>query len=1117
MATIDPRMLEKGGGASDQFRDETEDGREASEDASEEEYEGETYTVEKIVDYACFDKFPDLPKGSPMSEDRYEVKYFTKWLGYDNFNDNTWEPKENWSVESVWAEFVRDCERTKPADQSHEAVLREVERKNRREKERRKKQEEEAKKSVVMTAIGKRKRDSRTDSVSSTSTSSSAKPRKAQAAYPPSSSSSTARGESSKVHLSSVELRRLRGDYIDQGALNDMIEASGSKALRELRMTPPPQPKPKRSRREDSTEARQDRSNGDEEDGKGKGKAKEVHQERRPRIVAPPDSATQTGSSSTRQEAKGFAMESDEEEVAEEQAKEVHQERKPEIPAPPDQVTQNGSTSRRKEEKGFAVESDDDEEEEVPLAQLRNVAPATQASHPVRATGFASENDDDDYDENGPQNASQLVRPRQPDPAPRAQAQDMPITSTSSKPSTIVATIAKGFADSSDEEEDEAGGENAPTPAAANDSGFRPSTPTGFASESGSDGGMEVETAPTTRQLSKARGFAESDDEDEDDQETMQVEEEETGQKEDSLPVVQGKETDKVEGKVRTTQAGKDETGANARRLEARMANDQDQETVTREDEVVERSVGNDEGQEKRKSTKKGKEKEKGKEKKSKSRAAEPVDKVKGGSTSKPIKKTPSAPTNSKGSTVNGGRQSPPPATKTKRKRVVEPEEEDEPVPKAKAPSKPISREDALKKLKIGRVSREEVSAGHQRSPSVNTTSATDQHSNSHGSGNNRRQEEDPFNFGKQRPTSKNGYIVLNASVLQFKKLPEAIAGNGSSILPVGAPDHERIRSLWKIGQNPLVNFQDFDQVLSHREVYVTPPPTQGEIGTNKRAAAHEKDYQALQLVLAHVEGVKQADSLRPAVSAVFVHASLANELGRFPGKLSELDHLRERDDVVCLFYGTGADKQRALRQFWKPLTAITFTPAALVENPQRLGQLLKTASSSHNDFDGTRDQFPFMLPQYLLPGGAFGAAVDQNEVAIPRSAEERAKSRTALETIFSLIRDNSLSLTNVAPLLDESRLDQTRFPAFDDRTPADPVIWMKLSQCYKPRFCRVSLERLQKLVCTWRSQYATIRRWIIVATRDEISSLGSAPGVILATLDEAEALVDAPLTSILG
>jgi len=279
--------------------------------------------------------------------------------------------------------------------------------------------------------------------------------------------------------------------------------------------------------------------------------------------------------------------------------------------------------------------------------------------------------------------------------------------------------------------------------------------------------------------------------------------------------------------------------------------------------------------------------------------------------------------------------------SKTKKRRTTEPAPLDEKRPTTKrkilqdedppAPPQPSvpSQKELLQKLKFGRISKDanrtaapppRNSHSNERSPSVLTNSATDQQSNSRGSGHNKKQEEDPFNYGVQRPTSKDGYVPLNHDMLKMKKLPEAICGNEKPNWPVDLhQDQDRIRWWWRIGGNPLVNFANFDRVMNGREVFVTSPPTQREVGTNKQAAAHEKDYLALQLVLSTLEGVRQADSLRPAVSAIFVHSSLVAELGRFPGKLSELDRYRDRVDVVFFLYGTGLDKERTLRQFWRP------------------------------------------------------------------------------------------------------------------------------------------------------------------------------------------------------
>ncbi|GAA5978070.1 hypothetical protein JCM5350_007387 [Sporobolomyces pararoseus] len=800
--------------------------------------------------------------------------------------------------------------------------------------------------------------------------------------------------------------------------------------------------------------------------------------------------------------------------------------------------------------RGFALESSD--EEEAPGLLRSSQAPQSQP-HPQtqaqtsastianaaadKSGGFADDSDDDQHE----QDATMTV------------TQSSQVNPTQSSLSTSLPESApRGFADDSNDEDEEQGQLDAQEPSKGLDvdpihqsktlpestSSAITSTSRRFASESADEeepGQLETEEgAHVPKEVSnggndsgfggssKTSGFAV---ESEDEVEGGNV-------AETSTTVVSGMDIERSEGATVIQQ--NDGTGSR-KRTWADESDSEGEGVQTVEQEKGREAQGSTAGQEVEKGMKgeeqKNKKARKDDEKRKSGDQVKMQSQSKGENKGNDNKAQPfqSSSTTSKRSSIDGGRQSPPLAKKKKRKNiVVDDEEEEEGVSSSPAVKADVlqskssnAQRDALKKLKIGRVSKDgngkRNSSGGQRSPSVVTNSATDQHSNSHGSGNNKKYEEDPFNYGKQKTTSKNGYVLLNAGVLQFKKLPEAIAGKENPNWPVGALDHERIRWWWKIGKNPLVNFCNFDRVLSHREVYVTPPPTARETGVSKRAAAHEKDYLALQLVLANVEGVKQADSLRSEVTAIFVHASLANELGRFPGKLSELDRLRDRDDVLCFFYGTGDDKQRALRQFWKPLTAITFTPSALIEDPHRLGQLIETASASSNEFDGTRNQFPFMLPQYLLAGGALGSAVDKNDKPVSRPPSETAQLRPARATIFSLVQRKLLPLTKVLPSVEESRVDQTWFPSLPDRTPGDLAVLMKLSQCYKPRFCQVSTERLQKLVCTWRSQYASVRRWIIVATEEEISSLGPAPGVVLATIDRAEELLEQPLASAVG
>ncbi|GAA5948134.1 hypothetical protein JCM3765_007123 [Sporobolomyces pararoseus] len=1294
MDSISPRMLMQGGaGGTTQTRskDETEEQQASSSDSTSSDSDGstsedgddlpqDTYEVERIKAYALFDKtlMKGAPNPWPIDEDRYEVRYLVKWLGWEAESEDTWEPKSNFSSEQVWRNFLLACERTRPkGSETHDELIEKVRRKNRKEVRRRRKElEEEEKKKLLPESkptsssskkASKKKRESRADSPASVSS------RTSQATASTSRSKNTISNNSSSK-LSSVEIRRIRGQSINQEAINEMMAASGSKALQELRLTPPPtksqrqaQPVVRDVRDSAGRFATKDRG----EQGKGKEVVRDddgVKKQQQAPISQPTtqprgfaressaseeeeEEATQVSSANHQPVAstsrlppaapvpsRRFAEENEDEDedVSMEHTGQIVQH--PTLPDtstshalqffPPSQSLPNQSIStERPSQIGFAQSAAEEEEQASPqdIKPVIEPSPPPVSSHqsgpPARPPRFASESDDDDEqpppvrptysDFEPPTLASQHQTPSAPlpsdptargfaressdegegpespgpiqaPPAPTSQPQiAIPANPVAIKPrvfaddsedeeeatmqapqpqvdptqsslsTPLVKSAPRVFADDSDEEDEQqeqivAQQPSEPSeieripqqqaPAQSTSSAIQ-STSRRFASESsdGNESGppeKEREALHAQQEIwsggndsgfagsSKIIGFAvESEDEDE-------------GGFAAAVTI-----TDTVEMEVERSEGAvvnQPNDGSGTRKRTWADESDSEEEEVQMVEEETKTGDVVPLGMEREKRNKDQEYKNKKARKEEENQ--EIVNQVKIQGQSKGEKKGnnnkvqpfESSLTISKRPSIDGGHESLPLTKKKKRNNFVIDDEEEEgvvsnPALKAEvvqATSSNAQRE-ALKKLKIGRVSKDgngkRNPAGTRRSPSVVTNSATDQHSNSHGSGNNKKYEEDPFNYGKQKATSKNGYVLLNAGVLQFKKLPEAIAGKDNPGWPLGAPDHERIRWWWKIGKNPLVNFCDFDRVLSHREVYVTPPPTARETGVSKRAAAHEKDYQALQLVLAHIEGVKQADSLRSEVTAIFVHASLANELGRFPGKLSELDRLRDRDDVVCFFYGTGDDKQRALRQFWKPLTALTFTPSALVEDPHRLGQLVETASSSCNGFDGTRNQFPFMLPQFLLAGGALGAAVDDNEKPISRSPSETAQLRPARATVFSLVQRNVLPLTKVLPTVEESRIDQARFPSLPDRTPGDLSALMKLSQCYKPRFCQVSLERLQKLVCTWRSQYASVRRWIIVATEEEISSLGPAPGVVLATIDQAENLLKQPLASIVG
>jgi hypothetical protein len=714
-----------------------------------------------------------------------------------------------------------------------------------------------------------------------------------------------------------------------------------NKEIQALRITPPPQPKSKSRKGKGSKSGGRNEAGQFEKRGTtDKGKGKEIIPDSESTISTAGDEGSERSKVNSIKKKSGFASDSDDED--EQESNSILHDIKPII------ETSDQPTSRPGPSKGFASE-DDDEQDADPIESNPPPPPPvpSNSSLPLQSTavnasksiGFAEEEGEEEEGEGD-------------DSLALHRAEDV---SQSAAPSaSTVAKSHSGFAqDGDDDEEEEQTGDqlvdntrllpsrptrttlaapiqHSESPSLTSQPRSLPPRPSGFAKDSDDDQdeaeSMALDSVESERRigddsgfgnssLTAAPGFALDSDSDEAAVES-QVKLEISNPPPQRVPPKQtGWAADSEEEEEEEVVAAKETEHARSNELE-KVGSDSEMEIIE-----AEAKEGTGEG------VGKQKEKKQGKEKKRIAQAAgqgtagtttsKQTSKIDISDSTKPIKKQ-------KRAAAEKGRDSPPPAKKKKqRKNIVEDDEEDSGPPQQVVQTKAVSREDALKKLKIGRVSKDgsanRPSSGNQRSPSVVTNSATDQHSNSHGSGNNKRQEEDPFNYGKQRSTSKDGYILINASVLQFKKLPEAIAGKENPNWPVGALDHERIRWWWKIGKNPVDNFVDFDRILSYREVYVTAPPTQREIGTSKKAAAHEKDYLALQLVLAHVPGVKQADSLRSDVSAVFVHASLASDLGRFPGKFTELDRLRERDDVVCFFYGTGDDKQRALRRFWKP------------------------------------------------------------------------------------------------------------------------------------------------------------------------------------------------------
>ncbi|GAA5936783.1 hypothetical protein JCM1841_006456 [Sporobolomyces salmonicolor] len=456
----------------------------------------------------------------------------------------------------------------------------------------------------------------------------------------------------------------------------------------------------------------------------------------------------------------------------------------------------------------------------------------------------------------------------------------------------------------------------------------------------------------------------------------------------------------------------------------------------------------------------------------------------------------------------------------TKRQRVVQDDEASAAEPMV------VSQRQALQDLKIGRVGQTArlataspisiASGAHRRTLSV--TSAVSEQLSASVSPKTTQKALDSFNYGREWPKAKDGFVVLNHEYLLTKNLPVAAARNDLfRFPPYLVSDVDKIRYLWSIDDNPFDNFVDFNTVMLNdgtpREVYITEPPTAKEFHTNQKARGIQTDYLALQLLLSSpaLASVKQADELRPSVRAVFVHATEVNDFRRQPGKLAELEPFRSRDDVVFFMYGTSDDKKRSLMQFWRPISTVTFTPAAIKRDPQRVPSLLAHAYMAREPFLGERNQFPWMPVQYLLPGGAFELQVDEKGLTLPPQLDSDINRRNARIQIDGLLIQDVLALASVSPKV-ASYPSLAHFPSTADRLPYTLEMCRYVAGFCRASLCEVDLGELQKLACDWRAHYPQVRHWVVLATEDEIQSTVPVPGLTLVTLDDAEQLLSRPL-----
>ncbi|BGP25004.1 hypothetical protein Rt10032_c09g3948 [Rhodotorula toruloides] len=463
------------------------------------------------------------------------------------------------------------------------------------------------------------------------------------------------------------------------------------------------------------------------------------------------------------------------------------------------------------------------------------------------------------------------------------------------------------------------------------------------------------------------------------------------------------------------------------------------------------------------------------------------------------------------------------PAKKKKKRRIVENDEADEADDQPRAPKAPLMQAQQILRMKFPKVDASASKASLQpvapieqqrQSPSISADSSSLTGSSS-AQAKRAKKAQDPYNYGVAQVRYTNGFIPINADKLRMNKLDAKLReAYGVPVPAQFMPGVEQIRYMWSVGPahgNPLDGADDFDNIMANsgrpREVYVTPPPDDSQVGVDKHARRHRIEYLALQFILWDFRNIKQADAPRDSVTACFVHASELPELGCFPGKYAGMDRLRDRPHTVFFVYGMDDQtRRRAMRQIWRPLVAITFTPSALVRNAERVCSIVEYTGGRFNPDLAARDVFPWVPLQYFLPGGAFGACIDAEGKRLTPRPEENLDHRTAKLALHSLLMMDQLAITSVMAAA-EPASTSTIFPRLPDRVPYNPSVWKQFAEFYPPELCTFNLARLQKLACSWRSKYSQFRNWVIIASPDERKICAPLPGITLVDVAQAEKL----------
>ncbi|BGP40463.1 hypothetical protein JCM10450v2_004445 [Rhodotorula kratochvilovae] len=1079
------------------------------------------YTVETILDYKLYDQGEYMHPSQFDPKKRFEIRYFVKWLGYDDPSENTWEPRGSFAH---WAasydEQIRAVQRAHPGKPSPQEVRAEAKRKNAEMRQR----IEDAKKGITGAALlqgRKRKGKGRAGEAKEAKVKKEVKPtqkRKVSNGSRESSVASTSHASASAAAAASRRrtTRTSAAEEYDPAAVAEFYATNAPREMRKLRVTPPPERD----------------ANGElivSSDDEGEGESEEP--------ASPQVDAQQLHADAGADAGLGFADDEDEDVGMEDYGAQSYGAAQAMAPAP---AAANGWGGSDDEDMGAAAAppapaptgsapggfADPDDEDHdgayfpslVPGQASQTISvgahshqPTPQPAQPVADGGFAGPSDDE-HDE------AQLAPG-----AADAAMDNVPISAGVSASGDgsergALAQAPQGFAEDDGEDEPMQQAQTAPQPVPGSFAGSEEDEPqTRTAGCAGGEDEKERAVAAQPAAQPVASGFADDDYDDYDD--------------------YYDEEDAALAAAVPPAAAPSAPAPAPALALGGFPDSDDSEPDIplamiqqrSREASVQQRSREAS-MQPPKKPVSKSKEQV----------APPPPPPMRPQKRPSQDDSSSAIPKESKAAKINkvvarkdvraaSPEEFPRPAARKrasrdaqppkKRKKLVIADDEEEEERDMSPPM--LTQAQALARLKIPKVGQQRPAAAaaspagasgsdrSRQSPSIsNETSSL-------GSGAQAQKVLDPFNQGVVRPTVSNGYIRLNADSLSRQRLPAALMRKENVRYPPDVvSDVDKIRFLWSIGpgSNPFNGVEDFDDQMHYEnephEAYITDPPDEAKAGRDKRARAHLNEYRALQLVLTSIPGVKQAAAPRESVNAVFVHVSELGQIGRFPGAHQQLEQFRRREDVVFFVYGEAEDRKRALHQFWRSVTAFTFTPEVFKKDPERISALVLQAANAYNQV-GIREQFPWVPLQHLLPGGAFGPVNPEVVGKDPLRVEAEVE-------LWALILQGQLPVATVAAR-SSTALKSFAFPDRFDRAGRNPSAWSAIAEAYPREFCDLDLEKLQKLVCNWRAEYPQIRRWVVIATEEELAQCGALPGIHLMPLNTAERLlrphgVDVPM-----